>query len=420
MKIHLDKSLPGGNIAVPSSKSYTIRGLIAAAQANGQSHIISPLIADDTLATRQVLSELGIDISTDAGSESWEITGNTFKAPSGNLFCRESAATLRFMSAVCARLPFECHLLAGHSLMRRPMLPLIQALHQLGIEIETRGNTTVINGQFITRSKVSLPGNISSQYVSALMLMAPACTHGLEIHLATPPASLPYLKMTKQTLGSFGIKVHSSIDWQEISIPPQPYLPARYRVEGDWSSASSFLALGAIAAPVFISNLDTDSFQADRIMIKFLAEMGAEIESGQNWVKVNPKPLSGINADLTHSIDLLPALAVAAACAKGQSILSGVRQARIKESNRIRAVSQGLSAMGINIIEEYDRLIIEGGQPKGAEIDSFGDHRIAMAFGILGSVVGETHISDAECVTKTYPDFWKNLESLGGKVTQDV
>ncbi|BAQ34353.1 3-phosphoshikimate 1-carboxyvinyltransferase [Dehalococcoides sp. THU3] len=420
MKIHLAKSLPGGEIAVPSSKSYTIRGLVAAAQANGQSHIISPLIADDTLATRQVLSGLGIDINTKTEDGSWQITGNTFKKPEGNLFCRESAATLRFMSAVCARLPFECHLLAGHSLMRRPMLPLIQALHQLGIEIETRGNTTVIKGGEITRSKVSLPGNISSQYVSALMLMAPACKNGLEIHLATPPASLPYLKMTKQTLESFGIKVFSSINWQEISIPPQPYLPARYRVEGDWSSASSFLALGAIAAPVFVSNLDTDSFQADRIMIKYLTEMGAEAESGQNWIKVSPKPLSAINADLTHSIDLLPALAVAAACAKGQSILSGVRQARIKESNRIRAVSQGLVAMGINVTEEDDRLIIDGGYPKGTEIDSFGDHRIAMAFGVLGAVVGETHISDAECVSKTYPGFWEQLESLGGKVIKDV
>ncbi|ACZ61561.1 3-phosphoshikimate 1-carboxyvinyltransferase [Dehalococcoides mccartyi] len=420
MKIHLAKSLPGGEIAVPSSKSYTIRGLVAAAQANGQSHIISPLVADDTLATRQVLSGLDIDINTKTEDGSWQITGNTFKKPEGNLFCRESAATLRFMSAVCARLLFECHLLAGHSLMRRPMLPLIQALHQLGIEIETRGNTTVIKGGEITRSKVSLPGNISSQYVSALMLMAPACKNGLEIHLATPPASLPYLKMTKQTLESFGIKVFSSINWQEISIPPQPYLPARYRVEGDWSSASSFLALGAIAAPVFVSNLDTDSFQADRIMIKYLTEMGAEAESGQNWVKVSPKPLSAINADLTHSIDLLPALAVAAACAKGQSILSGVRQARIKESNRIRAVSQGLVAMGINVTEEDDRLIIDGGYPKGTEIDSFGDHRIAMAFGVLGAVVGETHISDAECVSKTYPGFWEQLESLGGKVIKDV
>lgn len=420
MKIRLDKSLPGGEIAVPSSKSYTIRGLIAAAQANGQSRIISPLAADDTLASRQVLSGLGIDINTDAEAESWQLTGNTFKKPAGNLFCRESAATLRFMSAVCARLPFECRLLAGHSLMRRPMLPLIQALHQLGIEIETRGNTTVIKGGEITRSKVSLPGNISSQYVSALMLMAPACKSGLEIHLATPPASLPYLKMTKQTLESFGIKAYTSIDWQEISIPPQPYLPARYRVEGDWSSASSFLALGAIAAPLFISNLDTESFQADRIMIKFLSEMGAEVESGQNWVKVSPKPLTAIQADLTHSIDLLPALAITAACAKGQSILSGVRQARIKESNRIRAVSQGLSAMGINVTEEDDRLIIEGGMPRGAEIDSLGDHRIAMAFGALGAVTGETCISEVECVSKTYPDFWQKLESLGGKVIKDV
>jgi len=277
----------------------------------------------------------------------------------------------------------------------------------------------VVDSSRLRGGIAELPGDVSSQFVSALLFIAPLADEGVEIRLTTPLESKPYLLMTLECLEKFGITVETSPDLKVFKIAKQNYQPARFEIEGDWSSASYFLALGALSGEVEVSNLNPRSQQGDRVMLDFLKEMGASIEVSDNSVTVEQSGLKAIEADLSDCIDLLPTMAVLAGAADGRSEFSGISRARIKESNRVAAVKEGLERMGIEVAEEQDRLTITGSSPKDAIIDPKDDHRIAMAFSILGSIGGETVINNAECVSKTYPEFWDVLKGIGGEVVID-
>jgi 3-phosphoshikimate 1-carboxyvinyltransferase len=225
--------------------------------------------------------------------------------------------------------------------------------------------------------------------------------------------------MTLDCLRKFGIEVEAPPDLREFNIAPQAYQPTRYLVEGDWSSASYLLALGALSGPVTVANLNPESRQGDIILLSFLKEMGTLVDIDKSTVTVRKSGLNAIKVDLASSIDLLPTMAVLAAVAKGVSEFTGIDRARIKESNRVLAVREGLERMGVTVREERDRFTVTGTMPQGAVIDTKNDHRIAMAFGVLGTMIGGTVINDAECVAKTYPKFWDVLRSIGGKVRED-
>ncbi|MFH1031183.1 MAG: 3-phosphoshikimate 1-carboxyvinyltransferase, partial [Chloroflexota bacterium] len=374
--------------------------------------------SDDTEAAQSVLAKIGVKIAED--EDSWRVTGDNFHQPEGGeLFCRESAATLRFMTAVCSLVPGECRLTASPSLLRRPIKPLIQALQQLGVDVSHRNKSVVIKGGGLKGGTTEMPGNISSQFVSALLLISPFAEEGGKIKLTTPLESKPYVLMTLECLNTFGIKVRHSPDLREFQVSRQTYQPAKYVVEGDWSSASYLLALGALCGEIEVENLNSKSLQGDKAVLDFLKDMGASVTSGNNSIKVKKARLKAINADLTDCIDLLPTVAVLAAVAEGTSEFTGIKRARLKESDRVSAVKEGLSRMGIKVTEEMDKLVVTGSVPKGAVIDSKGDHRMAMAFALLGAVVGGTTIEGAECVSKTYPEFWDILKGIGGKVRLD-
>jgi 3-phosphoshikimate 1-carboxyvinyltransferase len=324
------------------------------------------------------------------------------------------------MAAMASLIPGRCRLTSGSSLSRRPIKPLLDALAQLGVDCCEKDGSVVVDGGRLKGGEVAMRGDISSQFVSALLLISPLAEAGVTICLTTPPESRPYLEMTLDCLKRFGVEVKASEDLRRFDISKQEYKPADYEIEGDWSSASYFLALGAALGQVEVANLNTGSLQGDRIMLNLLQEMGARVSVSSNSVTAQQSELKAITADLSDCIDLLPTMAVLAAIAEGRSVFVGIGRARLKESNRVMAVRDGLERMGIPVIEEEDNIIIDGAQLMGTEIDSFGDHRIAMAFSILGSVAGNTVITGAECVAKTYPDFWRAFESLGGKVKIDV
>ncbi|MCJ7763769.1 MAG: 3-phosphoshikimate 1-carboxyvinyltransferase, partial [Dehalococcoidales bacterium] len=278
----------------------------------------------------------------------------------------------------------------------------------------------VVHGGRLKGGVVEMRGDISSQFISALLLISPLAEAGATIRLTTPPESKPYLKMTQDCLKRFGIEVKATEDLRQFDISRQEYKPITYHVEGDWSSVSYILALGAVSGQVEADSLNTESLQGDRIMLNLLQKMGAQVSVSNNSVTVRKSKLKAITADISDCIDLLPTMAVLAAVADGRSSFTGISRARLKESNRVMALRNGLERMGIPVTEEEDRMTIEGRQPYGSTIDSFGDHRIAMAFSILGSVAGNTIINGAECVAKTYPEFWQVFQSLGGKVKLDV
>ncbi len=416
MRASISKSAINGRVSAPSSKSYTIRGLLCAALARGESEIIHPLGSDDTEASLDVLSKVGIRVCQE--KDIWRVNGGNFHESKSDLFCRDSALTLRFMTAIASIVHGQCRLTAGPSLARRPIGPLMQALRQLGVDChrEAKPAGVVVNGNRLTGGVTRLPGNVSSQFVSALLLVSPFADKGMTIRVTTPLESQPFVLMTLECLKLFGIEVKASEDLREFETARQAYQPIKYIVEGDWSSASYLLALGALGGEVAIENLNPESLQGDKEIVTFLKEMGASVTVDRNTIRVKKSGLKAIKANLTDCIDLLPTMAALAAAAEGQSQFTGIARARLKESNRVAAVREGLERMGIKVDEEEDRLSITGTLPRGAVIDSKNDHRIAMAFSLLGALVGGTTIEKAECVSKTYPEFWEILKSIGGEV----
>ncbi len=419
MKASISKSETKGQVTAPPSKSYTIRGLVCAALARGESEIINPLGSDDTEACYNVLNELGVRIKQ--GRDLWRVGGGDLQPPVKDLYCRESAATLRFMTAVSSLVPGWCRLTAAPSLALRPIDPLIRALRQLGVDCSYREEEAcvIVNGGSLKGGVAELPGNISSQYVSAILFISPFAEDGMTIRLTTPLESRPFVLMTLECLKAFGIKVEHSGDLREFETSRQEYKSTDYVIEGDWSSASYLLAMGAISGEMEVENLNPESLQGDKKILDFLKAMGATIITGKNSITVRKSGLKAIKADLTDCIDLLPTMAVLAAAAGGTSEFTGIKRARIKESDRPSAVKEGLERMGIKVAEDNDKITITGSQAKGAAIDSRGDHRIAMAFSLLGLITGGTVIDSAECVSKTFPEFWDILRSTGGEVKID-
>jgi len=456
MNITISKSELKGKVTVPSSKSMTIRGLVCAALARGESEIVHPLVSEDTAAAIDALGQIGVTVQKE--DDLWRISGGTLHVPKKDIFCGESATTLRFMTAVCSLIPGEHRLVGGPSLSKRPVKSLVEALRQLGVKGSIEGKTTppvTIDGGTFEGGLAQLPGNVSSQFISALLILAPFAKKEVNIRLTTPMTSRPYVLMTLRCLKSFGINVRT--DFDKFVIRRQRYKPARFVVEGDWSSASYFLALGAFSEGITVDNMNVASIQGDRIILDFLRNMGASVRTAGNSVTVSGSKMKATNADFSDCIDLLPTMAVVAALAEGTSVFTGIERARIKESNRVAAIKEGLEKMGVTVLEGRDRLTITGlveakpaaeaeeeateeetegeaaetaesdteqpapappsaAAPENVVIDSHNDHRIAMAFGVLGAINGGITVTGAECVAKTFPDFWEKLKSIGGQL----
>ena len=418
MRVRIDKSQLRGNVIVPPSKSYTIRSLMCAALTKGKSSIINPLVSDDTEAASEALEKVGIKI--DKNNDRWEVTGGRFHAPEGDIYCRDSAATLRFMTALSCIIPGKCRLVPSPALAKRPIEPLITALNTIKIKCYWEDSALVVDKGRFLGGNVSMTGDVSSQFVSALLFLCPLAEVGLNIRLTTPPESAPYIEMTLGCLKEFGIDIIASPTLQFFTSDFRKYKPADYKVEGDWSTASYLLAAGAMTGRTEVTGLNLNSIQGDRTIVNLLSKMGASISAKKDIITATNSKLKPIRTDLTDCIDLLPTIAVVAALANGQSRFYGIRRARFKESNRVTAIKEGLGKMQIEVTEDDDMLTINGGKPVGATVDSFGDHRIAMAFSLLGAAVGDTVIEGAECVSKTYTHFWQTLESLGAKVESDA
>jgi 3-phosphoshikimate 1-carboxyvinyltransferase len=438
MKATVLKSEAKGKVSVPSSKSMTIRALMCAALSKGTSEIVHPLVSEDTAAAAAVLGQIGVGVQKE--KDVWRVTGGSLRVPRQDLYCGESATTLRFMMAICSLIPGSHRLTGGPSVSKRPVKSLVEAMKMLGIKASLESKTSppvTIEGGAFKGENTELPGNISSQFISALLLIAPFAPKELSIRLTTPMTSKPYVLMTLWCLKQYGINVQTSFD--KFVVRRQRYQPARLEVEGDWSSASYFLALGAACGEIEVANLSAASLQGDRVILEFLRNMGATVRLSGDSVTVSRGELKAIRADLSDCIDLLPTVAVLAALANGKSVFTGIERARIKESDRVTAVRENLKKLGIEVIETKDRLVITGlktpkpvdeskmeeagKEEKKAEaarpavtVDSYGDHRIAMAFGVLGAALGGVTISGAECVAKTFPTFWEMLKKVGVKV----
>jgi 3-phosphoshikimate 1-carboxyvinyltransferase len=406
-------------ISVPGSKSYTQRALIVASLAVGRSVIRGALISEDTQHLIEALRLLGATINDEGIDLTVEGTGGELIAPSDAIYLGNNGTAMRLLTGtVC--LGHGTFVLDGDSRMRqRPIGPLIDALRKMGVEaacIEEDGCPPVqVRASGLPGGKTSLAGGLSSQYLSSLLLAAPYARTDTQIEVIGSVPSQPYVKVTLDVMSRFGAEVSASAEKLFVIKAPQVYCARQYDVEGDASSATYFMAAAAICGGnVRISNINPGSVQGDLRMLQILEIMGCTVAASGNGVQITG-PLSNhkdLSFDLRDMPDMAPALAVVAAFREGKTTLKNIGHLRHKECDRIAALTCELRKMGAKVEEKADEMIVQGLPTRGAEIECYNDHRIAMSFAMAGLAMEGVFIKDPECVKKSFPDFWEKLESL--------
>ena len=403
-------------LTLPGSKSYTHRALLAAALAAGESLLLNALKAEDTQLTAQALARLGTGIDWQGTTVRVQGTGGRWVPMSEPIYLGNSGTSMRFLTALVALGQGEYLLTGTDRLCQRPIAELLMALAQLGVRAVSKkgdGCPPVIVHGGLSGGRARLSGAVSSQYLSALLFIAPLAPQGTEIEVTGELVSRPYVDLTLEVLADFGISYYRE-GYRYFQLPGgQSYLPQEYEIEADASSASYFWAAAALTGGrVTVTNLSLESCQGDAAFPKVLESMGCRIISAPEGLTVAGGPLQGLEVDMAAMPDLVPTLAVLAAFAKGDTAITGVAHLRHKESDRLAAVAAELGKMGISAQETPDGLIIHGGQPKGAAIDTYQDHRLAMSFAVAGLKIPGMVIKDPQCVNKSFPDFWEFFEKL--------
>jgi len=405
---------PDGDVAVPGSKSLTNRALLAAALAEGTSQLTRTLVADDVEAMVDCVRALGATVHLDGPTA--EVTGIAGRiAPGGSAFARQSGTTARFIAPVLALAPGPWRLDGDAQLRARPMDDLFDALRRLGasVEPETAGQSLPVDITGPVRGSVAeVSGATSSQFLSGLLLAAPLREAPSTIRLTGELVSRPFVEMTVAVMAQFGAKVE--VDGPEYRVQPGGYHATGFEVEPDASAASYFFATAAITGGrLRVPGLGTASLQGDLGFVGVLGEMGAAVEVGRDATLVaGTGVLRGIDVDCSAFPDTVPTLAVVAAFADGPTRITGVGFIRSHESDRIAAIVEDLRRLGVGADELEDGLVVRPAPARGGLVSSFGDHRMAMAFSVMGLVVPGVVIDDEDCVGKTFPGFFEVLDSL--------
>ncbi len=412
--VHYRPSVISGTVAAPPSKSAGHRSLICAALSDAPVTVTGCGISDDITATERVLCALGAQI---------ERSGTTVRiTPISNipdktvLDCGESGSTARFIIPIAAALGAKNVTVTGRGrLPSRPFEILCRLLRRRGVGCSADTLPMSVRGQ-LPAGEYSLPGNVSSQYISGLLMALSVVPGSSRIVLTTPLESAAYVDMTVDELKRFGAFVTKTSDGYEIEGRKRLRASDR-RVEGDWSQAAFFLSAGAVCGgSVTVTGLDRSSLQGDKAIVDILKGFGADIEESDQGITVRRSKLKGTVVNASQIPDLVPIIAVTAAFAAGRTVINGAARLRLKESDRLHETVTRLVSFGIDAAETADGMIINGGKPVGAAITSANDHRIVMAFSVLacGSEHGSS-ISGAEAINKSYPEFISDLCGLGGK-----
>lgn len=434
MDVRISPSRVSGTVRAPPSKSYTHRAILAAGYADGAT-IRDPLFSADTAATARAVDAFGGETARADGD--LEVTGfaGDPSTPDDVIDCANSGTTMRLTTAAAALIDGLAVLRGDASLRSRPQGPLLDALAGLDARAEsTRGNgqAPIVVGGGIDGTRTSIEGDVSSQYITGLLMAGAASENGIEIELTTGLKSAPYVDITLEVLAEFGVEV-SVIGGDDSAIRAsgaegfrvpgdQTYDPSggEYRVPGDFSSMSYLLAAGALAGDgEVITEGAHPSAQGDAAIVPILESMGADIEWDREagTVTVGAAALEGIEIGVADTPDLLPTIAVLGAAADGTTRITDCAHVRLKETDRVAAMAAELGRMGIDVEEFEDELHVHGGELTGTTVDGHGDHRIIMALSIAGLVAdGRTTITGAEDVDVSFPDFFDVLSGLGAAV----
>ncbi len=406
-----------GSIRPPGSKSLTNRALILAALARGPSTLTGVLASDDTRVMIDSLQRLGLDVQHDLATRCVTLTGcgGRWPATQAELWLENSGTSIRFLTAACA-LGHGQYRLDGNARMReRPIADLVAGLQGLGVHVEcalaTQCPPVTMHAQGLSGGHATIAANVSSQFLSALLMVAPCASGEVTLDIAGELVSQPYVAMTLQAMAAFG--GHVQVDGTRFVIQPQSYRGTQYGIEPDASAASYFFAAAAITGGrVTVQGLHRGALQGDVEFVSALARMGCAVEWGPDQVTVTGGPLSGIEIDMNAISDTAQTLAVVAAFAAGATRIRGVQHMRFKETDRVTAVVTELRRMGLAVDEHDDGMTIHPGPLHGAEIHTYDDHRMAMSFALAGLRVPGVVILDPGCTAKTYPHYFADLLAL--------
>ena len=415
MNVTITPAKLSGAVTPPPSKSQAHRLLIAAALAHGESVITNMAFPDDIRATLRCLEELGAGFAVDGSTVTVQGMGANAMSPLRRLAlphldCGESGSTLRFLIPVALAVRGGGVFTGRGRLMERPLKPYFDLFDEKGISYRLQDGVLTVSG-LLTPGEYRLPGDVSSQFFSGLLFALPLLNGPSAIIPTSPLESEGYIQMTLRVMAQFGVELPVT-----LSLPPQyhpqgnqTYRAARAAVEGDWSQAAFWYAAGALGNPVAPAGMDPYSLQGDRVVMEQLLALSG------------PGDLA---LDVSGCPDLVPPLAATAALRAGRATrLTNAARLRIKESDRLASVTAVLGALGADITEGPDFLEIRGKETLsgGAAVDSFNDHRIAMMAAIAATLC-ETPITitGAQCVAKSYPDFWEEYERLGGKLERGL
>lgn len=406
-----------GTVSLPTSKSLTNRALVAAAVAGGGT-IVSPLDCDDTRVLAAALKGAGWPVEW---QESIEVGARSVAGSRVTLDLKDSGTGSRLMLALLAACTGTFLVDGSARLRERPMGPLLEALENLGASIRANDGflPAEIDGQVLNGGPVDVRPEISSQFVSALVMAGPLMRNGLDLRVTGPLPSAPYLDLTVDVMRSFGSQMDVTDDRRNWRVAPVPLRRTRYEVEGDWSAAAFFLTAVAVAGGTLeLGPLDPASRQGDRAVLRVLADAGLEFDWHERTLHARGPVVAPLSADLSDTPDLFPALAAAAACAPPGSRFSGLDHLKHKESDRLTTMVENLERLGARLTVRGPEVEVEATVDANAEgprtVTAANDHRVAMAMAVAALGAGRLELDDPSCVSKSFPRFWNAWESLVG------
>ncbi|WP_336329775.1 3-phosphoshikimate 1-carboxyvinyltransferase [Haloarcula sp. CGMCC 1.2071] len=427
MDITIAESTVEGTAQAPPSKSYTHRAVLAAGYADG-AVVHDPLVSADTKATMRAVEAYGGSVSLAEDESTVEVTGFDGRpgTPDDVIDCANSGTTMRLVTATAALQDNLAVLTGDGSLRSRPQGPLLDAIGQLNGDAEStrrNGQAPLVVGSGVDGGAVEIPGDVSSQYITALLMAGAVSPEGIDIDLTTELKSSPYVDITLEVLADFGVDAEKTDNGFTVE-GGQSYTPAGgdYNVPGDFSSMSYLLAAGALAAEDGLRVTSAfPSAQGDAAIVDILDRMGADLDwdEDKGEITVSQSDLTGIEVGVEDTPDLLPTIATLGAAADGVTRITDAEHVRYKETDRVSAMAEELTKMGAEVEEHQDELFVYGADSDlvGTTVEGRADHRIIMSLAVAGLVAdGETTVTGAEHVDVSFPDFFDVLDSLGAAV----
>ena len=404
-------------VTIPGSKSYTNRALLIAGLSDGECRLEKPLVSDDTKYMIRALKAFQIPVQEDREAFIVFGKGGELAMPSDPIFVGNAGTAMRFLTTFSSLVPGKIHLDGDERMRERPLADLLDCLKQMGVKANSVKNTGCppidIEGGKVTGGDIKLAGNNSSQYLTSILLSAPYFEQDTCVHIQGDLTSKSYADITLDIMKTFGVHVENE-SYQRFTVKAgDRYKAQTYRVESDWSSATYFLAAAAVTGgEMTLTDIQPNSVQGDAKFASVLEQMGCRVEIKSNSMHIKGNPLRGITINMNNMPDAVQTLAVTALFAKGETVIEGIGNLRIKETDRISALANELTRLGAEVEAGEDYLIIKPGTYHGAEIETYNDHRMAMSFAVAGLKIPGVGIKNPQCVEKSFPDFFQRFANL--------